>query len=266
MTYTCFLKTFIKRMPVYFAIVIMITTSLCINTANFNVQWENLIVWLNQNLSLEESAITFVGKSTIDGKGHTLTLSDLSQLLVDANSTLLLENIRIKGIREDSIRCLDNTATILLKNVEWVLDTDFTFDLGRFEVVTNFQVSGANLQFNYRTPMTSIIGTDASLILDSGLTFNYEPITPSRDLLELADETSQLILNGATIHSTQTGLRLTKGILVVDQKSFIASDATLKAEGVMFGDGINTVNNLEVIVSPAATLEIIDGFLVQADA
>jgi uncharacterized delta-60 repeat protein len=230
------------------------------------VEWGNLAVSLNCDLCLQDVYITFTGESAINGHGQCLILDESSGILVNNGGTLLLKNIIIKGVNQSNIACLDNASTILLENVTWILDNNYTFSLGHFDVLTDFYVVGDGYNFLYQSIAQSSIGSNGVMTLERGVTFVYDPLTANRNLINLADSTSTLLLNGATLQSSSTGLQLLRGNLVADKRSFLSSSAVNQSEAIMFGDGISAANNLSSIIDPAATLELTSGFLVIADA
>ena len=65
---------------------------------------------------------------------------------------------------------------------------------------------------------------------------------------------------------TKTGMRLTEGQLLVDQYSFISSEATVNAQAISFGDGVMPSNNLLVRIFPAANFELQQGIVLYNDA
>ena len=215
-----------------------------------------LKLFLHSNVLLKDCSITFTGSSLINGRGNCLTLNSSCTIIVDSNASLLIEDITIVDVNGSNIQCTDSTSTITLKNVEWILDGDFTFAAGRFGVLKDFTVVGDGYTFAYETDQVSTVSTYGRFILDNGVTFSYKPPTASRELLVLHASTSELILNGATLHSTATGIRLTTGRLIIDRASEFSSDASVAAEA------IGLASNLSVQWFPAATLDITQGIVV----
>ena len=68
----------------------------------------------------------------------------------------------------------------------------------------------------------------------------------------MKDALSILELNSATLHSTATGLQLTRGAVVVKGDSFLSSDATIVEEAIRFGDGILAANDADLVIEPEA--------------
>ena len=80
-------------------------------------------------------------------------------------------------------------------------------------------------------------------------------------LFSFIDDSSQLVLNGATLLSTTSGIELIKGTLRVKRTSYIGSDSDIDfndKHGVAFGDGTNDMN---VVIAPEAQLYLTQGVL-----
>ena len=233
--------------------------------------FSNVKIFLNCNVTFRELRLTFSGDSTINGRGNTLSLDSTFTLLLGEESSLLFKNLTVEGINDSNISALDELGTFSLHNVEFVLDGDYTFTQGHFEVLNDFKLSGKGQNFIYQSDQASIIrgglfeagsGGDACdsifdgcLILDHGVTFSYDPPSGESNLLVLEDTVSKIRMNSATLCAT-TSLQLTKGILQVDGKSFLSS-----TNGIIFGD-CTEANNLCVEILPAANLEVTSGELI----
>ena len=82
------------------------------------------------------TTFSFRGNCAINGAGHTLTLGDAGALIVDGpHGALLLENMQIKNLSGHQIRCTDNTCTVSLNNVRFVLDGSYSLTNGNFVVL-----------------------------------------------------------------------------------------------------------------------------------
>ncbi len=216
---------------------------------------------LNCDVNLGDCCISFTGDCVLNGRGNCLSFSDTCTLEVAANSTLLIKDITLKNVHERHLRNLDDTSKITFKNVKMVLDDDYCFDKGSFDVIKDFHIIGDGHTFVYQTDQLSTVSTCGSLIIDHGVTFSYAPLSVIVDgNLKLIDETSFLVLRGGTLQVDNTGLTLTKGKLIVERKSFLSNDGVSVAEGISFGDGVSAVNNLTVEVFPEAHLELLSGF------
>lgn len=226
----------------------------------------DLNIVLNCNLCLQNCCLKFQGQSSINGQGKCLELMPTCTIIVDNNSTLLLKDITIKGINDQRIQCMDHSSTVSLSNVEWILDDDYTFTIGHLEVQKEFTVVGDGHTFHYQSPDQSSIQSCGCMTLEHGVTFKYDPSIANKELLQLADATAKLMLNGATLHTTSTGIQLTKGIVGIDRQSFLMNEGNVEAEGIIFGDGISVANNISLQWYPDAKLEITQGHVIHNDA
>lgn len=224
--------------------------------------WSDINVVINCDVTLKDCCLIFSGESSINGRGNCLSLSSSCTVIVDRDSTFLFKDITVKGVRDTNIQMLDSSTTISLDQVEWVLDEDYTFTEGHFDVVRKFQVVGDGYSFIYQTDMQSTIGECGIFFLDKGVTFSYDPRVASNTLLALLENSSKLFLRGATLHATQTGLQLTKGILQLDDSVLFSSEATTEAQGIILGDGISAGNDLCVKWLAESGFNATQGFVV----
>ena len=224
--------------------------------------FSNIAVFLSCNVTLKAPTLIFKGNCALIGVGNCLTLDSTTTVAVDINSTLLVKDIIIKGVNDTKIQCLDSSSTITYQDAELVLDGDYTFTKGHFDVVKDLHVVGDGYIFAYQSDQVSTISGCGRMILDQGVTFSYDPPTTNRDLIKLVNSTAELMLNGATLHSTTTGMRLTKGTLVIYGRSYVSSEATVEAEAISFGDGVSAANNLDIQWLPAANFEVLQGHVV----
>ncbi len=145
-------------------------------------------------------------------------------------------------------------------------DGNYTFTTGAIRFQNKVKMHG-ECTFAYQTSQTSTLAVESQLKLDQGFTFSYDPIiVDSQDLLEFTNKTSVLILNGATLHATTTGMNLTKGKLRVQGESSLASETKLFDDeseydtGISFGD--ETVDgDLTCEIMPGAMLNVTAGSL-----
>lgn len=221
--------------------------------------FSDLKVFLNCNVALKDCCITFTGNSVINGQGNCLSLSSTCSLIVDTNSDLLIKNIKVTGIDERRIVGTDSTSTFSFKNTEFVLNNDFTFDTGHFDVIGDFTISGNGHTFNYETDQVSTVSSCGNLILDTGVTFKYNPLSGADNLLHFTDQTAHLTMQNATLDVVDA-LDLLKGTIFVDGCSTFT--ITGSPAQLTLGDGNDIDNNMCMHILPAAKLQIIDGTLV----
>ncbi len=120
-------------------------------------------------------------------------------------------------------------------------------------------MTGTN-RFTYESDATSVVAPCSRLFLDNTM-FKYAPNTQGRDLFMLFDKTSELYLDGSTLESTTTGLRLTTGTLIAENKNFLVNDGAVGlSEGFAFGNQ-EADGDLSIIIKPGATLQLLSGVL-----
>lgn len=215
----------------------------------------NLKVGLNSDITLKNCCLRFRGDSVLLGRGHCLTLDSTSTLMLDVNTTLLIQDIVLKDLAGTNLQATDTSSAFVFSNVVMDLRDDYRFTNGSFSISKDVIIMGDGHAFVYQTSRTSTVNPYAQLILEPGVTFSYRPTNSSRTLLRLVDNTSRIILNSASLHATTTGLQLTNGQLCVDGKSSLRSDSITMGQSIGLGNG-TSANNLTVHVHPAASLEI----------
>jgi len=226
--------------------------------ANPNVTFDNLNIILHSNTTIKNCQITFTGNSSIIGRGNCLTLATTSTIIVGSNSNLLLKDIIIDGIHSNRISCADNTSTIELDNVFWNQDDNYNFTTGKLDITGDLEIFGPNKTFSYQSTTTSFIRENGTLILDNNLTFSYNPSISNNQLINLTNNTSKIVLNGATLHASY-GLELTKGILEIKRNATLSSEGTTESESIIFGDGSDSSNNLIIKMRPGNKLNVASG-------
>lgn len=208
-----------------------------------------------------DKAIVFDGESSIEGNNHTLDLSVTGSIVISSNSSLLLRDLTLSGVGDNSLVFLDATSTLTLQDVTIIQNGDYTLETGFFDIKGDVCVTGTHT-FVYGTDVASTIYQDASLTFDTGMTFSYAPTSDDSDLVSFQDSTAKLILAGASLHSTSTGIQLTKGTLVIDGNVQVTSDATVQAEGIQLGDGVSSVNDMCVDIQAESQFDIASGVVV----
>jgi len=228
--------------------------------ATSTVYWDGSygIVELNSNVGLY-STWTFSGNCIINGNNNILIMNPTARIDVERGSTLRFRNTRIKS--PSNIRCLDDAGTIIFDNVKSKMAGDWNFEKGSMYIDDYFDLRGS-YTFAYQSSQQSTIGPCAYFYVFPGTTFSYDPPSTYRNLISMNSCESRLILNDASLHSTTTGLPLTGGILQIDGECTIRSDATIKSEGITFGDGTSADNDILIDVMPESTREIMSGYLV----
>lgn len=223
--------------------------------------FDSLNLLFNSDVFFDQTTVRFKGSCAVDGRGHVLDLTSGSNIIIASGASLLLKDVTLKGVSGSRILLEDSVATLSLNNVEMLLDADFTFTQGHIDIIGDTKVTGTNV-FTYKSAQVSIIASHARLLFGTGMTFKYDSPITSGNLFTLTDMTSILHLCETTLHSTTTGLRLTKGTLVVEGACPVLSDATVEIEGIFLGDGASAANNVHVKVLDESGLDLQSGYLV----
>lgn len=237
------------------------------------------------NVELGENAVLtttwyFDGQSVMNGNGKVLRLGTGGSLVLRPGAGVLFDNITIQGIKNTlnggvastNIRCMDNTATLSLGTIVWTQDSAFTMSNGHFELLGIWDIMGSTT-FCYAGTETCTITKFGTMLVDNGMTFSYAPRNNNRDLIWMENESAILHLNGATLASTTTGLRLTRGTLIIDgictttnYDPVTLAQATSDSQAIAFGRGGHAANELTVIFNAGGTLDVTAGKLLYDNA
>jgi hypothetical protein len=216
-----------------------LTGSGCVNINTRNVHfgrndfsWTGTTCWLSSSGSLNLNSTlslsgtwTIQGTCIVNGNGNTLNLNSTGNIVIKPNSQIIFRNITLNNVHANSIQVLDDNSVIVLDKVVWQQSENVQFTKGSMQFLNNVRMVGNGYAFAYQTAQTSTVSSNCRFVLDNNFTFSYDPIFfDSRNLLEFIDNTSQLILNGATLYATTTGMQLTKGMLSILKNSSFYSE------------------------------------------
>jgi hypothetical protein len=215
---------------------------------------------LQSNVSLTETW-TFEGQCVLRGHGESIDLGTHGTIFVSKKgSSLLIDNVIFQGVSGNKICCMDTSCTISLKNVAWYQDNTFSFTKGRMELLGNITLLGG-FPFAYTSAQPLVINADSRLSLDQTMSLSFYPPIANRDLLHMTDQSAVLSLHGSSLFSSTTGLRLTKGTLIVDHKvNLYNAGAKSISQGFSFGDGV-AADDLHIELMPGASIILKSGVL-----
>ena len=219
-------------------------------------------VEVNSNTDLEDTW-SFSGDSILCGNANILCIGCSDGIVVRPNTNLLIRDMVLYGISDTKIRCMTDDSTITLQNVKWIQSADFTFTRGSLIFLDDVEFIGNGKKFIYQSQMTSTIKQNATLLLEYGFTFSYDPINGARDLICFQSESSTLFLNSSTLYVTNKGIDLIGGKLGVKGISFLASEAydtTTTQNGITIGNG-NEDDDLLCLIIGDSMLELEKGIL-----
>jgi hypothetical protein len=206
------------------------------------------------------STVTFNGTNTINGYGNELHLSSKGNIVVGKNSTIIFKDITLTGIRDYNIRCFDNSSKIILYDVDWIQDANYSFTVGSLRVQNDCLFSGASLPFvfAFKTTQTTFIDRRSNMMLDQNFTFSYDPINKNKTGIQFVDQTSLLSLNGANVYITQGGMQLKSGNLRVSNASSVSIES---GASLIIGNNASS-DDCRVELVSGGQLNLIEGTLV----
>ncbi len=229
-----------------------------LTSTTFTYTLNNLRLECFSNLTVN-IPIRFEGNCKIDGRGCILNIANVSQWTVAQSSTLELENLLIEGVSGTKFFCFDSTASIICRNVIFSLSGSYSFTSGNLLLSSDLLIQGP-YSFTYQSAGLLTVTSGATLLLDTGTTFRYQPPTTQRDRIVFQDQRATLYLKQCTLSSSVTGLQLTKGSIVVDGNVSVQSDAVNSAQAITFGTGA-AQNDVNLFFMPGARLTVRSGFL-----
>lgn len=206
--------------------------------------------------------LTFDGACELSGDKSSFWLDDAwtgsgaGIILVAPNSWLYIDDISLQNIAGTNVACMDDTGIITLSDMQWLQSGAYVFGSGALNFYKSVSMAGTTT-FVYQSGMISTIMLDSTLIMDSGFTFSYDPTdVASQNLLAFDDVSSTLELNGATLHTTVTGLTLKTGTLQVSADSYLEAEGYGTVGGITFGDGTFLTSDLTVIIVAGVSLRM----------
>ncbi len=204
------------------------------------INGNNNAIILNDDLTIPTNKnLEIVSDTIINGNGHNLILDNWAQILVDGGVTLTLKNMTIKNvvnsIANPPIKLINQYSKLALDEVTFALNDEFAFPNGQLYIHNDVIFTGSS-KFSYRSVLPSYITPHACMYFDIGTTFEYYPGCNKNDLIVLYDNSSSIFLNGCTLQTTHTGIKLTKGRLFFDNKVTLSSAANTVLDSITLID------------------------------
>jgi hypothetical protein len=230
--------------------------------------WDSAIYWQGSGGVVDLKAPvtlsgvwTFSGDCTLDGRGNRLILAPGGKIAVAADATLTLKDITLENVQGTNIQCLGDDSVLVLNNVIWKQTDNALFTTGSFIVSEKLKMLGSGTNFAYQSSQVSVINSESALKLDIGFTFSYDPNINAKNLLEFADFSSKLVLNGATFHATGTGVQFVGGEIDIRRNASMSSEIVgAYDEGITLGDGTSD-NDCTCVITNGAQLYVTQGSL-----
>ncbi|MFC1842267.1 hypothetical protein ACFLYU_01280 [Candidatus Dependentiae bacterium] len=235
--------------------------------------WESPYYWEGESSSCIDirskfdlrSTWTLSGIFTLNGYGNILDLSNGGDIVIDQGSTLVLRNVKVTGVSGNNIRCLDDSSIITLDNAIWVQDGNYTFTIGKLNIVNEVDFLGS-YSFIYDSSQTSSIQLGSSLRISGDMAFRIgkQEVDGSLEPLYFADATSILKLDNCNLIVTGSGMNLKRGTIDVDRDVVVDIVGTTTSNGFTIGTGLESEDAI-FHLSSGATLHFASGQLVYND-
>jgi hypothetical protein len=223
--------------------------------------FESLYLVLSSNLDIS-TTLLFQGDCHIFGSnGGSITLKDGGAIIVDENSTLELHDLEIRGVGSNNIRCNDDSGSLVLENVRWLQEDNFSFNEGSLFFKNDVQFHGGK-EFVYTSAMTSTIASYSRVTFFEDMTFKLGlHVDTLQNPLYFTDATSQLNLTHCTLSATGSGLVLTRGTCTLDGKVTLDALGTTTQTGLILGTG-NQEDDITIRLQPGAAVQHNSGYWV----
>lgn len=217
---------------------------------------------------------TFQAEGTVDGQGNRVVVSPGSGMGVDLAFPINFKDISFLfngsgvggGLFGGDIRMRNIEIVSKVGQIAILANANFTF-IGSHNifgyngniVFFNNNITGVNFIIDAQSRVTVAPGT----VLTLGVGSAYIP-----PYVTFTDATSELYLDNCSIDFTPPGnqtLVLTKGTIYINGN--VTFKSTTAQGSYQFGDGIDPLNNMNIIILPGSKLIIDDGVtLINANA
>lgn len=222
------------------------------------VSVSNTTIICNGPISLT-GTLLFKGNCAVEGNGNTITYNS-GALVIDNGASVILTDLSLINLHTGGLYCRDSLGTVSLQEVEIVQDNTYSFTQGAFDIVGDVMMRGEKV-FAYTSSKKSTVYAHATWSFDAGMTFSYAPASTSKTLISCIDKTSVLHFFETSLVTTTTGWQLTKGSIVFEGICPLMSDAIQSSQGLIFGDGVSSANDVVVSFLPESQLHVISGFV-----
>ncbi len=226
-------------------------------------------IMLSGNITIPAGkTLRFIDNTIIDGQGCNLTLGQGAKLRVDPNVTLTLKNINwFNTLTIPPIEMIGTSSQLALDNSNIFFDRDWSFTQGKLFIHNDVMFTGTKM-FSYASTSTMSVAPFATCYFDVGTTFSYSPGEQRRHTLSernniyLTDATSGLYFDGCSLNLPDSGLQLTKGYIIFDNKITINGNTVSPDATHSFEWGNGTDDNMDLSIRTLAGSRIeTNGFI-----
>ena len=208
----------------------------------------------NTTLGSSDKAWQFIGNSTIQGTGASLTINSANKITVAASTTLTISGLTLFINDPAAISMTNSTSKIIFQNCQIKMGVNgMTVSAGNIDIVDNVGIWGGDpaivdghSAFTFSSPGQFKILSLATLTINRYTDFYYAA-NPSSDAgivynqkrhFKINDPSATLELKGGALHSTTTGLALDYGRFLVSDSSKLISEGSYGTEAE-FGSSLD---------------------------
>lgn len=220
---------------------------------------KDLNIFLNDPIECT-STVTVQGNCQIISNGAVLDLTS-GRFIIDTNSSLLLQNMRVSGVGNDNISCVDDTGHLILNNLIVSLSGDMHFIYGNILFQNTVSIMG-NYVYWYDSAQSSEIDDKSTLSFDGGSTIQIgRKIVGGPDPLIFYGDESVLACGECTFMVTGSGIGLQRGRVELNKNVIIdvaSSDTTC---GIILGNGIDSTQDITLYLGAGSNTVFQSGAL-----
>lgn len=203
--------------------------------------------------SVLDFAWRFGGRVVIDGRYKNLDLGSSANggIIVEGGGYLRILNTNISGVNNQKIFVADDSSTLELMSSVLLLNGNCLMPSGSLVIANDVHLQGAHCCFSFASAGTFALKYGAHLYLDSDVSLLCSGVNDRPAQLLFEDATSCISLHNARLASGNSGLRLTKGTLIVSGTSILEGLGDTEAQA------LSVLDEFSVKVQVGATLDLV---------
>jgi hypothetical protein len=225
-----------------------------VSSGNFDLQGSSMI--FGGDLAIPSGvSIKVTSDGVLDGQGNNFAIA--GQLIVDSSVSVTLRNMNFVGHSTEPIQMRSATSELVLQDAYFTCDRDFSFTQGKLFIQDDVFYTGTN-KFSYASTATAYIGQHSTLCFDKNTTFSYSPratgrhALSERNLIKMADKTSEIIFDECTLQLPDSGWQLTNGTIYFNNHVDVYGEPYAE-QSFEFGNGVSA-NDPDVLMLSGANL------------
>lgn len=185
---------------------------------NAPLTFKNARLFFNSDVNVN-CELRLEGNCVINGGNNLLDVTNGS-IKIMPGAQLTIESADVKGVTNKNISCVDNTAQLILNEVNWIQKDVYVFDAGSLTIRNRVQLLGDNSVFSYESSKPLKIRTRSQLQITDLVTFNYLPQAGNFPI-QYSDSTAEVVLMGGILRIQKSLLEENNGKIIVQADSSI---------------------------------------------